>query len=267
MPQSIKHTAQAVSTPITLHSATLRLVKVESGIKGLLPTSWAPPIYSVSLLTKLRCALAGNGLLHLAAVRSFLARICRMQKPTKMMKNSEKTHQGLYNVGFIGDENNGPSGPYKVRMAVEGWRRSSRSLKPAGGLPSRLATILSTGSPAGLGRLPDHSRGRTHAPCLGDRQNLPMIFCSLGGWGGWLAKRIRRMRIFNISTWNPLSRLAKKPCNQGDSMQRGIPVLPFSLAGFFSSPVISSLQAAKFGPSCRNLRIKNRRKAKRLVPL
>jgi len=75
------------------------------------------------------------------------------------------------------------------------------------------------------------------------------------------------MRIFNISTWNPLSRLAKKPCNQGDSMQRGIPVLPFSLAGFFSSPVISSLQAAKFGPSCRNLRIKNRRKAKRLVPL
>ena len=85
MPQSIKHTAQAVSTPITLHSATLRLVKVESGIKGLLPTSWAPPIYSVSLLTKLHCALAGNGLLHLAAVRSFLARICQMQKPTKMI--------------------------------------------------------------------------------------------------------------------------------------------------------------------------------------
>jgi hypothetical protein len=108
MPQSIKHTAQAVSTPITLHSATLRLVKIESGIKGLLPTSWAPPIYSVSLLTKLRCALAGNGLLHLAAVRSFLARICQMQKPTKMMKNSEKTRQGLYNVGFIGIENIGP---------------------------------------------------------------------------------------------------------------------------------------------------------------
>src|SRR5271166_4665525 len=102
MPQSIKHTAQAVSTPITLHSATLRLVKVESGIKGLLPTSWAPPIYSVSLLTKLRCALAGNGLLRLADVRSFLARICQMQKPTKMMKKSEKTRQGLYNVGFIG---------------------------------------------------------------------------------------------------------------------------------------------------------------------
>ena len=28
-----------------------------------------------------------------------------MQKPTKMMKNSEKTRQGLYNVGFIGFEN------------------------------------------------------------------------------------------------------------------------------------------------------------------
>jgi len=105
MPQSIKHTAQVVSTRITLHSATLRLVKVESGIKGLLPTSWAPPIYSVSLLTKLRCALAGNGLLRLADVRSFLARICQMQKPTKMMKKSEKTRQGLYNVGFIGVEN------------------------------------------------------------------------------------------------------------------------------------------------------------------
>jgi hypothetical protein len=24
------------------------------------------------------------------------------------MKKSEKTHQGLYNVGFIGSENNGP---------------------------------------------------------------------------------------------------------------------------------------------------------------
>ena len=65
----------------------------------------APPIYSVSLLTKLRCALAGNGLLRLADVRSFLARICQMQKPTKMMKKSEKTRQGLYNVGFIGIEN------------------------------------------------------------------------------------------------------------------------------------------------------------------
>jgi hypothetical protein len=102
MPQSFKHTAQAVSTRVTLHSATLRLVKVESGINGLLPTSWAPPNYSVSLLTKLRCALAGNGLLRLAAVRSFLARICQMQKPTKIKKKSEKPRQGLYNVGFIG---------------------------------------------------------------------------------------------------------------------------------------------------------------------
>jgi hypothetical protein len=42
MPQPIKHTAQAVSTRVNPHSATLRLVKVESGINGLLPTSWAP---------------------------------------------------------------------------------------------------------------------------------------------------------------------------------------------------------------------------------
>ena len=109
MPQSIKHTPQAVSTRITLHSATLRLVKVESGINGFLPTLWAPSNYSVSLLTKLRCALAGNGILRATAVRSFLARICQMQKPTKTMKKSEKTRQGLYNVGFIG-----------MRMATEG---------------------------------------------------------------------------------------------------------------------------------------------------
>jgi hypothetical protein len=56
-------------------------------------------------LTKLRCALAGKGLLRLATVRSFLARICQTQKPTKIMKKSEKTRQGLYNVGFIGVEN------------------------------------------------------------------------------------------------------------------------------------------------------------------
>ena len=72
MQLSIKHTAQAVSTRIALHSATLR------------------------------CALACNGLLRLATVRSFLARICQTQKPTKIMKKSEKTRQGLYNVGFIG---------------------------------------------------------------------------------------------------------------------------------------------------------------------
>jgi hypothetical protein len=102
MPQSIKQTAQAVSTRVTLHSATLRLVKVESGINGLLPTSWAPPNYSVSLLTKLRCALAGNGLLRFAAVRSFPRSHLPNAKPTKMMKKSEKTRQGLYNVGFIG---------------------------------------------------------------------------------------------------------------------------------------------------------------------
>ena len=50
-------------------------------------------------------------------------------------------------------------------------------------------------------------------------------------------------------------------------MQRGIPVLLSSLAGFFSRPVISSFQAAKFGPGCRNLSFKNRREAKRLIPL
>jgi hypothetical protein len=32
------------------------------------PRRTAPPIYSVSLLTKLRCALAGNGLLRLAGL-------------------------------------------------------------------------------------------------------------------------------------------------------------------------------------------------------
>jgi hypothetical protein len=39
-----------------------------------------------------------------ARVRSFLARICQAQKPTKIMKKSQKTRQGLYNVGFIGED-------------------------------------------------------------------------------------------------------------------------------------------------------------------
>jgi hypothetical protein len=102
MPQSIKHIAKPLSTRVDAHSAQRSLVKVESGINGLLPTSRAPPIYSVSQLTRLRCTLAGHGLLRATAVRSCLARICQTQKPTKIMKKSEKTPQGLYNVGFIG---------------------------------------------------------------------------------------------------------------------------------------------------------------------
>src|SRR5271166_6325919 len=46
------------------YSATLRLFKVESGINGLLPTSWVPSIYSVSRLSRLRSAL--GRLLHFA---------------------------------------------------------------------------------------------------------------------------------------------------------------------------------------------------------
>ncbi len=98
-PQSIKHTTQGLSTQSQPRSAQRSLVKVESGINGLLPTSWAPPIYSVSLLTKLRCALTGHCFLPLAAVRSFLARICQTQKTNQEVR---KNHRGLDNVGFIG---------------------------------------------------------------------------------------------------------------------------------------------------------------------
>src|SRR5208282_3062351 len=99
MPQSIKHTTQGLSTQSQPRSAQRSLVKVESGINGLLPTSWAPSIYSVSLLTKLRCALTGHCFLPLAAVRSFLARICQTQKTNQELR---KNHRGLDNVGFIG---------------------------------------------------------------------------------------------------------------------------------------------------------------------
>jgi len=58
----------------TRNSAALRLLKVESGINGRLPTSWGPSIYSVSLLIRLRYALEEvNRLLRSSAVRSFLA--------------------------------------------------------------------------------------------------------------------------------------------------------------------------------------------------
>jgi hypothetical protein len=102
-PQSIKHIAKPVSTWVDAHSAQRSLVKVESGINGLLPTSWAPPIYSVSLLTKLRCALPGNGLLRLGSC-SLVPRSHLPSAKTNENK-SEKTRQGLYNVGFIGREN------------------------------------------------------------------------------------------------------------------------------------------------------------------
>ena len=68
MPQPNTNVAQLVSMAVHPRSAQRSLVKVESGINGLLPTSWASPIYSVSLLTKLHCALGGNGILRPTAV-------------------------------------------------------------------------------------------------------------------------------------------------------------------------------------------------------
>ena len=101
MPQSNKNSAQPVSMPVHPRSAQRSLVKVESGIKGLLPTSWAPPIYSVSLLTKLRCALAGNSSFACDSC-SLVPRSHLPNAKTRRKKKSEKTRQGLYNVGFIG---------------------------------------------------------------------------------------------------------------------------------------------------------------------
>jgi hypothetical protein len=68
---------QQSAQPVYPGSAKRSLFKFEAGINGLLPTSWAPPIYSVSLLNKLRFALGGNGLLRQAAARSFLAHTCK----------------------------------------------------------------------------------------------------------------------------------------------------------------------------------------------
>src|ERR1700751_704578 len=104
MPQFNKNSAQPVSMPVHPRSAQRSLVKVESGIKGLLPTSWAPPIYSVSLLTKLRCALAGNSSFACDSC-SLVPRSHLPNAKTRRKKKSEKTRQGLYNVGFIGGEN------------------------------------------------------------------------------------------------------------------------------------------------------------------
>jgi hypothetical protein len=94
MPQSIQQSAQ----PVYPGSASLRLLKVEAGINGLLPTSWAPPTYSISLLSKLRFALDGNGLLRQAVARSFLAHTCKRKNQPQQ---TEKPIRGLDNVGFI----------------------------------------------------------------------------------------------------------------------------------------------------------------------
>ena len=66
-----------------------------------------------------------NGILRPTAVRSFLARICQTQNPTKTMKKSEITGQGLDTVGFIGIENS-PKHPFRptiMRIAKRGERR------------------------------------------------------------------------------------------------------------------------------------------------
>src|SRR5580698_6794576 len=89
---------QQSAQPVYTGSAPLRLFKVEAGINGLLPTSWAPPIYSVSLLSKLCFALGGNGLLRQAAARSFLAHSCKRKNRPNQQK---KPVRGLDNVGFI----------------------------------------------------------------------------------------------------------------------------------------------------------------------
>src|SRR5580704_470469 len=62
------------------YSATLRLFKVESGINGLLPTSWVPSIYSVSRLSRLRSALGRLLSFALKALCSFLARVSQPAK-------------------------------------------------------------------------------------------------------------------------------------------------------------------------------------------
>src|SRR6266566_9283594 len=62
------------------YSATLRLFKVESGINGLLPTSWVPSIYSVSRLSRLRSALGSYCILRSIALSSFLATASQPQK-------------------------------------------------------------------------------------------------------------------------------------------------------------------------------------------
>ena len=64
----------------TRNSAARRLLKVESGINGLLPTSWGPSIYSVSLLIRLRYALEE---VTVFCVRPLCARSSRPSRQTQ----------------------------------------------------------------------------------------------------------------------------------------------------------------------------------------
>jgi hypothetical protein len=56
-PWEINRPCEVQSPRFTRNSAALRPLKVEAGINGVLPTSWVPSIYSVSLLIRLRYAL------------------------------------------------------------------------------------------------------------------------------------------------------------------------------------------------------------------
>ena len=80
---------QQSAQPVYPGSAPQSLFKVEAGINGLLPTSWAPPIYSVSLLNKLRFALGVTVLLRQAVARSFLAHTCNAKTGLTNKKNRQ----------------------------------------------------------------------------------------------------------------------------------------------------------------------------------
>ena len=79
-------------------SAALHLFKVEAGINGLLPTSWAPPIYFRFSPEQASLRTGGNRLLRL----QLLARSSRTAANAKTSPNQQKKPvRGLDNVGFI----------------------------------------------------------------------------------------------------------------------------------------------------------------------
>ena len=165
-------------------SAALRLFKVEAGINGLLPTSWAPPIYFRFSLEKLRFALGGNRLLRL----QLLARSSLTAANPKIAPTNRKPVRGLDNVGFIAAS----------RLTLPGNQQAGHGL-----LTHKYGVLLQTPIRRNV------SFAETIKPELGEKNVGVEIFRAQGPrWIGFE----RYLRGLSIERKPEFSRLALDPC-------------------------------------------------------
>ena len=117
----LKNVTTSGGTAITLprEGASERsLFKVESGINGLLPTSWVPSIYSVSPLSWLRSALGGYCILRSIALSSFLATVSQPQKLLVLWSGKQKQVDLHFECGREFNKNDDTGGTFYRSIGI-----------------------------------------------------------------------------------------------------------------------------------------------------